>query len=167
MDAARSPRRRFLALGAVIAAIAVLLAGIGVAAVIAIRSGIHDATVAPHEELTEQFNAIDLPDDFTLVRTEKGGSVWNLPLGGTAPGPFEIRVFEIERDSADAYRTLTAGLKAQGFEVQRLLSCYLIARSNPVELTVEFYPTGSASRGRGCPGEGWPRAFAVVTLSPL
>jgi hypothetical protein len=98
------------------------------------------------------------------VRTEKGGTVWNLPLEASS-GPFETRIYEIERGRGGAFRKLLSGLREQGFKLERLGDCYLAAVRKPVDLYVTFSlkaePDQSSSR---CPDAGWPRAFATLHL---
>jgi hypothetical protein len=164
MDVAPSWRQRFLTLGAAIAAIALLLAGTGLVAVIAIRSGIEQRSIDARAHLTEEFDSIALPDGFTLVSTEQGGEVWHFSLGGWR-GPSETRVFEIERDRGTAYRDLVSGLEGQGFKLQRFGACTVSAVREPVDLAVTFSASTETGTGSSrCPRAGWPRAFATLHL---
>ena len=166
MSLTGSKSRSIIRLGAVIAAIAVVIAAIGVAGVLSIRHGIEQREVDARAHLTEEFDFIALPDGFTLVKTQKGGEVWRFPLDATQ-GPFETRVFEIERNRENAYQKLISGLREQGFTLETFSGCWVVAVRKPVDLTIAFYPRAeenAAAKGNGCPDEGWPRAFATLHL---
>jgi hypothetical protein len=161
---ARSRRRSLFGLAGVIAAIGVIVAAIGLAAVVIIRSRIEQREVDARAHLTEEFDSIVLPDDFSLVRTERGGEVWKFPLDASQ-GPFETRVFEIERGREGAYRILTTRLAEQGFQLERFGGCYIAAVREPFDLTVTFSSRPEAGGGSSrCPEAGWPRAFAMLHL---
>jgi hypothetical protein len=164
MGLARSRRRSVFGLSGAIAASAVIVGAIGVAAVVTIRSRIEQRAVGARAHLTEEFDSIALPQGFTLVRTERGGEVWKFPLDASR-GPFETRVFEIERGRRDAYQSIVAGLAEQGFRLERFGGCYIAAERKPVDLTVTFSSRPEQGGGSSrCPEAGWPRAFVMLHL---
>jgi hypothetical protein len=164
MSFVRSRGRKLVGLAAAMAAIAVIIAAIGVIAVVIIRSRIEQRSTGARAHLTEEFDSIALPDGFTVVRTERGGEVWHLSLGGER-GPSETRVFEIERNRGTVYRNLISGLEEQGFTLQRFGGCSLSALREPVDLAVTFSASAEAGTDSSrCPRAEWPRAFATLNL---
>jgi hypothetical protein len=119
-------------------------------------------TQAVFREFQSAVKRLRLPDGYTLIHIERGGSVGGL---FNDQSPYELRMYSADARSS-AVEELKKAMATAGFTVKPGFRCSFDARRGPIVWFVVFQRSAepySNDQG-GCPSETWPHVYAWTVL---
>lgn len=117
-------------------------------------------TQAMHEHLTELMDSIRLPSDLRLQSSEAGGSTVLLDHD-----PWELRIYETDRDLPRLSQRVSRELELQGFSIGSTYECEFEAMRGRYTVFVSFarQPVQLAGAGRACPTAAWSKGYVWLS----